>query len=193
MEGGVEEAPVPVMSAEPLKEVPLMLRVVARTVAAPAVREAAVPEMLVPTSAEGVPSAGVTRVGEVPRTTSPVPVQVKSEEVAIDAASPVEPVMFPRMELADTWAKLANGRSPVTPVESGRPVALVRTRDDGVPYALEPEKMLVPVKELLLARSVEEAAVTVMSAEPLKEVPLMLRAVARMVAAPAVRDRKSAG
>src|SRR3989344_2277988 len=57
----VEEAAVMVMSALPLKEVPLMLRAVARTVAAPAVREAAVPGMLGPAKAEGVPRAGVTR------------------------------------------------------------------------------------------------------------------------------------
>lgn len=35
------------------------------------------------------------------------------------------------------------------------------------------EKVLLPEKVLLLARSVEEAAVMVMSAEPLKAVPLM--------------------
>lgn len=35
------------------------------------------------------------------------------------------------------------------------------------------EKVLLPPKVLLLARSVEEAAVMVMSAEPLKAVPLM--------------------
>ena len=46
----------------------------ASAVAAPAVSPAAVPVMLVPTSADGVPNAGVTSVGEVARTTSPVPV-----------------------------------------------------------------------------------------------------------------------
>ena len=90
----VEEAAVIVMSALPLKEVPLMLRAVARTVAAPAVKLAPVPVMLVPTSAEGVPRAGVTRVGDVARTTSPVPVQVKREEVASAAKSAVAPVTF---------------------------------------------------------------------------------------------------
>lgn len=39
------------------------------------------------------------------------------------------------------------------------------------------EKVLLPEKVLLLARSVEEAAVIVMSADPLKEVPLMFLAV----------------
>src|SRR3990167_5826165 len=60
------------------------------------------PVALVRTIAEGVPSAGVTNVGDVALTTSPVPVQVKSDEVAIEAASAVEPVMFPKTELAET-------------------------------------------------------------------------------------------
>src|SRR3989344_6114521 len=116
----VEEAAVIVMSAEPLNDVPLMFLAVARTVAEPAVKLAPVPEMLVPTKAEGVPSQ------EAPEMLN--------------------------------W----------------------------VVEALP--KMLSPVNVLLFARSVEEAAVMVMSAEPLKEVPLMLRAVARTVAAPAVRE-----
>jgi hypothetical protein len=40
----------------------------------PAVSPAAVPVMLVPTRAEGVPKAGVTKVGLVARTTAPLPV-----------------------------------------------------------------------------------------------------------------------
>ena len=47
------------------------------------------------------------------------------------------------------------------------------------------EKVLLPEKVLLLASKVEEAAVIVMSPEPLKEVPLMFRAVWRIVAVPA--------
>lgn len=49
-----------------------------------------------------------------------------------------------------------------------------------------PLKELLPEKVLLLASKVEEAAVIVMSEEPLKEVPLMLRAVWRVVAVPAL-------
>ena len=48
----------------------------ALVVTLPAVRPAAVPVMFVPTSAEGVPSAGVTSVGLVFSTTDPVPVDV---------------------------------------------------------------------------------------------------------------------
>ena len=70
------------------------------------------PVAFVSTSAEGVPSAGVTSVGEVERTTDPVPV---------DVVTPVPP--------------LRTGSVPVTPVVSGKPVALVRTRAVGVPSA----------------------------------------------------------
>src|SRR3989338_8223549 len=78
------------------------------------------PVAFVSTRAEGVPRAGVMSVGEVARTTSPVPVHVKREEVAIDVASAVAPVMLPRMELAETWARFANGRSPVIASVSAR-------------------------------------------------------------------------
>ena len=98
----VEEAAVMVMFAEPSKDVPLMVRAVARTVAEPAVKEAPVPVMFVPTRAEGVPKAGVTSAGEMARTDSPVPVQVKRDVVATEVASAVEPVMFPRTLPADT-------------------------------------------------------------------------------------------
>jgi hypothetical protein len=47
------------------------------------------------------------------------------------------------------------------------------------------EKVLVPLKVLLFARSVDEAAVMVMSCEPLKAVPLMFLEVWRRVAVPA--------
>ena len=46
----------------------------ALVVTLPAVNPDAVPVMLVPTSADGVPRAGVTSVGEVPKTNAPVPV-----------------------------------------------------------------------------------------------------------------------
>ena len=169
----------------------------ARTVAEPAVKEAPVPVMFVPTSAEGVPKAGVMSAGEMARTDSPVPVQVKRDEVATEVASAVEPVVFPRTLPAETCARFAKGRSPVTPVERGSPVALVRTKAEGVPSQDAPEmvncvvdafpKMLRPVHVLLLPRRVEEAAVMVMFAEPSKDVPLMVRAVAKTVAAPAVK------
>ena len=67
---------------------------------------------MVNTKALGVPKAGVTRVGEVLKTTLPVPVL---------EVTPVPP--------------LATGKVPVTPVDKGRPVAFVKTKDEGVPRA----------------------------------------------------------
>ena len=63
------------------------------TVAAfpPIFKLAAVPVILVPTKAEGVPKAGVTSVGEVDNTTPPVPV-----EAAVD---PVPPLATGRVPL----------------------------------------------------------------------------------------------
>jgi hypothetical protein len=49
-------------------------------------------------------------------------------------------------------------------------------------------KVLFPVKELLSVRRVEEAALIVMSCEPLKETLLILRELARMVAEPALPE-----
>jgi hypothetical protein len=49
-------------------------------------------------------------------------------------------------------------------------------------------KVLFPVKELLSVRSVEEAALIVISCEPLKETLLILRVLARMVAEPALPE-----
>jgi len=70
----------------------------------------AVPLAFVRTIAEGVPRAGVTRVGLLLSTTLVVPVEV---------VTPVPP--------------FATGKVPVTPVVKGSPVALVSTAADGVP------------------------------------------------------------
>jgi hypothetical protein len=70
------------------------------------------PVALVRTPEAGVPKAGVTRVGELLRTLLPLPVEV---------VTPVPP--FPTASV------------PVTPVLKGRPVALVRTPEAGVPKA----------------------------------------------------------
>jgi len=68
------------------------------------------PVALVKVAEVGVPKTGVTNVGEVDKTTLPEPVEV---------VTPVPP--------------LATGRVPVTPVVKGRPVALVRVTEVGVP------------------------------------------------------------
>jgi hypothetical protein len=114
----------------------------ALVVTLPAVKPEAVPVMFVPTKADGVPKAGVTKVGLVANTKEPVPVssvtaeaRLALEGVAKNVATPV-----PR---------------PETPLEIGRPVALVRVALEGVPKAgvtrvgdvdntLLPEPVLVP-------------------------------------------------
>ena len=90
---------------------------VARNVATPDPRpltpvEIGNPVALVRVPLVGVPSKGVTSVGDVESTTLPVPVE------------PVTPV-----------PPFATGRVPVTPVVKGNPVALVRTPLAGVPKA----------------------------------------------------------
>ena len=91
---------------------PPLAAVVAVAALPPMLKPAAVPVMFVPTKTEGVPSAGVTKVGLFDRTTLPVPVE---------AVTPVPP--------------FATGKVPVTPVVSGRPVTLVITPLAGVPSA----------------------------------------------------------
>ena len=80
------------------------------------------PVQLVRVPEEGVPKAGVTRVGEVANTKAPVPVssvtaviKFADDGVAKNAATPAA--------------------KPDTPVEIGRPVQLVRVPEDGVPKA----------------------------------------------------------
>lgn len=99
------------------------------------------PVALVSTAAEGVPSAGVTRVGDVLSTTEPVPVDV------------VVPV--PPFNTANT---------PVTPVDNGKPVALVRTPDDGVPKAGDTSEGVVIVG--LTANTTEPVPVAVVLPVP---------------------------
>lgn len=104
-------------------------------------KPAAVPVMFVPTKADGVPSAGVTRVGLVANTRAPEPVssvtaaaRLAEDGVARNVATPV-----PR---------------PDTPVEIGRPVAFVKVALEGVPNAGvtkvgEVAKTLLPVPVLV--------------------------------------------
>ena len=151
----VEEAAVMVIFAEPSKEVPLMLRAVARTVAAPAVKLAPVPVMLVPTKADGVPRAGVTRVGELENTTLPVPVSSeshcekcceveKSEEVAVSTHA--EPLYMRRSPYAAAVMVVSVRESRVVTLEVPRQVPLIDTQP---PVRLRPlakvEVALVPV------------------------------------------------
>jgi len=78
------------------------------------------PVALVRTRAVGVPSAGVTSVGDVANTAAPVPVSSVSAaaRLALDGVARNVATPVPR---------------PDTPVEIGRPVTLVATKAAGVP------------------------------------------------------------
>jgi hypothetical protein len=105
--------PVPVSSVTAALKLVLdgVARKVATPVPSPLTPDAmGSPVQFVSTPDVGVPSKGVTSVGDVDRTASPEPV---------DVPTPVPP--------------FATGRIPVTPVVSGSPVALVRTKAEGVP------------------------------------------------------------
>ena len=86
----------------------------------PAVRPAAVPVMFVPTSALGVPRAGVTSVGLVANTNEPVPVSSETAASKLAEVGVAKKVATPVPK-------------PLTPVLIGKPVALVKVADVGVP------------------------------------------------------------
>ena len=98
------------------------------------------PVAFVSTPEEGVPSAGVTRVGEVAKTSAPEPVSSESwpempAEVVIAVKAPAPlPTRIP-VRVVTPVPPLATGRVPVTPVVSGKPVAFVSTKAVGVPSA----------------------------------------------------------
>jgi hypothetical protein len=76
----------------------------------------------VKTNAEGVPNAGVTRVGEVANTNTPVPV-----------SSVTADLRFAELGVPKNVATL--DAKPLTPLDIGSPVALVNTPLAGVPNA----------------------------------------------------------
>jgi len=119
------KAPVPVSSVT--ADAKLADEGVAKNVATLAAKpdtpvEIGSPVQLVRVPEDGVPNAGVTRVGEVANTNAPVP--VSSVTAAIKLADDGVP-----KNVATLAAK------PETPVEIGRPVQLVRVPEDGVPKA----------------------------------------------------------
>ena len=130
----------------------------ALVVTLPAVKPEAVPVILVPTRAEGVPRAGVTKVGELANTKAPEPVSSDTAEARLaddgvprNVATPV-----PR---------------PETPVEIGKPVRLVATPEAGVPKAgvtsvgeFDNTTLPVPVDEVTPVPPFATAKVPVMSA-----------------------------
>lgn len=88
----------------------------------PAVKPDAVPVMLVPTRAEGVPKAGVTKVGEVANTNEPEPVSSVTADAKLAEDGAPRNVATPEP-------------SPSTPVLIGNPVPFVKTMAVGVPSA----------------------------------------------------------
>ena len=88
----------------------------------PAVNPAAVPVMLVPTKADGVPKFGVTSVGEVAKTKLPLPVSLVTAAARLADDGVVKKVATPLPK-------------PEMPVATGKPVALVKVPDEGVPNA----------------------------------------------------------
>jgi hypothetical protein len=100
------------------------------------------PVALVNTAADGVPNAGVTKVGEFVNTKLPVPVSSVTADARLADDGVAKKVAMPAPK-------------PLTPVEIGKPVALVSVADVGVPKTgvtsvglvdntLLPEPVLVP-------------------------------------------------
>ena len=107
-----------------------------------AVKAVAVPVMFVPTNADGVPSAGVTKVGDVANTAEPVPVS------SVNAVAKFAEVNEPRDAAFPTVTLLAVKAVAV-------PVMFVPTNADGVPSAgvtnvglFDNTTFVVPVEEV---------------------------------------------
>lgn len=99
----------------------------------PAVKPAAVPVIFVPTKADGVPSAGVTNVGDVANTADPVPVSsVKAVASWADVNEPRD-VAFPTEVTAPVRLAFVVTLPAVKP--AAVPVILVPTNAEGVPKA----------------------------------------------------------
>ena len=155
---GVAHVPSPRQKVEDDAPVPLLRLVTGRLPVTPV--ESGSPVALVSVIADGVPRFGVTSVGLVASTASPEPVTANSPTVPALSYSTrpvVPPVMVvvlmvmpddpagvahvpsPRQKVLEEAPvpelRFVTGRLPVTPVLSGRPVALVSTIALGVPRA----------------------------------------------------------
>ena len=97
-----------------------VLAVVAPTV--PLMLIEAVPVRLVTTPDAGVPRAGVTNVGLLANTKAPVPVSSVTAAARLAELGVAKKVATPEPK-------------PEMPVETGKPVALVKVAEDGVPRA----------------------------------------------------------
>lgn len=93
------------------------------------------PVALVKTPDDGVPKAGVTKVGLVAKTNDPLPVSSETAANKLADVGVPRKVAMPLPRLVIPVPPFATGNVPVTPVVNGSPVALVRTAEDGVPNA----------------------------------------------------------
>ena len=126
----------------------------ALVVTVPAVNPEAVPVILVPIKAEGVPKAGVTKVGEVDKTTSPVPVEVVVPVPPF--ATDNVPVTFEVRSIEPASWSLVTLPAPIAVT----PALLIDTSPDGVTAAAR----LVPSPTMIFPE---------FSAEPTGEAPVM--------------------
>jgi hypothetical protein len=115
----------------------------ALVVTLPAVRPDAVPVMFVPTKADGVPKAGVTRVGLVANTRAPVPVSSVTAASKFaelndpkDVALPTEVTAPVRLALVTTVAALPTEVTP--PVRLAFVVTVPAVKPDAVPVMFVP-------------------------------------------------------
>ena len=91
------------------------------------------PVALVRVAELGVPRAGVTSVGDVANTSEPEPVSSVTAAARLADVGVPKKVATPAPNDVMPVPPLATGRVPVTPVVSGRPVALVRVANEGTP------------------------------------------------------------
>jgi hypothetical protein len=147
----------------------------ALVVTLPAVRPEAVPVMFVPTKADGVPRAGVTKVGLLANTKAPDPVSSVTAEAKLADDGVPKKVATPVPK-------------PLTPVEIGNPVAFVKVPDAGVPNAgvtkvglfdrttePVPVELVTPVPPLATGRVPVMSAVERLTASHVALVPSVCR------------------
>jgi hypothetical protein len=187
----VEEAAVIVIFPVPSNEVPLMVRALRRAVAVPALPETE-PVIVFATVSEAKLAVVAKRF-----------VEEAMEEKRFVVVAAVVVLLVMRSKMFDPEKRFEFARS----VDEAAVIVMLEVPSNEVPFivlalrsavavpafpVMEPvmvfEKVLVPLKVLLLARSVDEAAVMVMLEVPLNEVPLMVRAFWRAVAVPALPE-----
>jgi len=93
------------------------------------------PVKLVATPDAGVPRTGAISAGPLLKTTRPVPVSSVNAPAKLALVGVPRNVATPAPSAVMPVPPLATGRVPVTPVVSGKPVALVKTAAVGVPSA----------------------------------------------------------